>query len=130
MEQQMVDGVNAERVKADLPPYEVDQQIRAMALAHAQDMVVREYFSHITPEGVTLRGRFAKAGLTDATNVGEDIQRNTRPASEAVQFALNWFMNSRPHRANILHPNHNRIGVGIVEGPPGWYTFVLVFAQR
>lgn len=130
MEQQMVNGVNAERAKVGLPPYQVDKEVAAMALAHAQDMVVRDYFSHVTPEGVTLRGRFARAGFTDATNVGEDIQRNTRPAGESVQFALNWFMNSRPHRANILHPDHNRIGVGIVEGPPGMYTFVLVFAQR
>ncbi len=130
MEQQMVAGVNAERVKAGLPPYQEDKEITAMALSHAQDMVVRDYFSHVTPEGITLRGRFAQAGLTDVANVGEDIQRNTRPAAESVQFALNWFMNSRPHRANILHPHHNRIGVGIVEGPPGWYTYVLVFAQR
>jgi uncharacterized protein YkwD len=39
-------------------------------------------------------------------------------------------MNSAPHRHNILHNNHNHIGVGVVEGPPGWFTFVLVFAER
>jgi uncharacterized protein YkwD/nucleoid-associated protein YgaU len=130
MEQQMVAGVNSQREAAGLPPYEVDPDIAQMALDHAQDMVVRGYFGHITPEGVTLRDRFAEAGVGGTANVGEDIQRNTRPASETVQFALNWFMNSRPHRANILHPHHNRIGVGIVEGPPGWYTYVLVFAER
>jgi uncharacterized protein YkwD len=92
-------------------------------------MVVRGYFSHSTPEGIDLRARFENAGLANIINVGEDIQRNTRPAAETVPFALNWFMNSRPHRANILHSQHNRIGVAIVEGPPGWYTFVLVFAQ-
>jgi uncharacterized protein YkwD len=129
IEQQMVAGVNAERTKAGLPPYEVDQEIAEMALAHAQDMVVRGYFGHVTPEGVTLRDRFAKLEI-NAMNVGEDIQRNTRPAQEAVQFALDWFMNSRPHRANILHTHHNRIGIAIVESPSGWYTFVLVFAQR
>lgn len=129
MEQQMVAGVNAEREKAGLPPYQVDDKIVAMALGHAQDMVVRGYFGHVTPEGITLRDRFAKSGI-NAMNMGEDIQRNTRPAQETVQFALDWFMNSRPHRANILHPRHNRIGIGIVESPPGWYTFVLVFAQR
>jgi uncharacterized protein YkwD len=126
----MAAGVNAERAKAGLPFYQVDQEVTAMALTHAQDMVVRGYFGHVTPEGVTLRDRFAEANLTDVVNVGEDIQRNTRPPTETVQFALNWFMNSRPHRANILHSDHNRIGIGIVEGPPGWFTFVLVFAQR
>lgn len=130
MEQQMVAGVNAERTAEGLPAYQVDEKIAEMALVHAQDMVVRGYFGHTTPEGTTLRDRFQESGIGDTANVGEDIQRNTRPAHEAVQFALNWFMNSRPHRANILHSHHNRIGVGIVEGPPGWYTFVLVFAQR
>jgi LysM repeat protein len=130
MEQQMIAGVNAARTEAGLAPYQIDQEIVAMALTHAQDMVIRGYFSHVTPEGISLRDRFVTAGITNTLNVGEDIQRNTRPAQESVQFALNWFMSSRPHRANILHPDHNRIGVGIVEGPPGWYTFVLVFAQR
>jgi LysM repeat protein len=126
---QMVAGVNAEREKAGLPSYRIDQEIAAMALTHAQDMVVRGFFSHVTPEGLTLSDRFADAGI-GAVNMGEDIQRNTKPAQETVAFALNWFMSSRPHRANILHPNHNRIGVGVVEGPPGWYTFVLVFAEK
>jgi uncharacterized protein YkwD len=130
MEQQMVAAVNAQREAAGLPPYQADPDISKMALDHAQDMIVRGYFGHVTPEGNTLRDRFARAGIKDALMVGEDIQRNTRPASEAVQFALDWFMNSRPHRANILHPQHNRIGVGIVEGRPGFYTFVLVFAER
>lgn len=125
----MVAGVNAQREAAGLPPYQVDQEIAALALSHAQDMVVRGYFGHTTPEGNTLQDRFFEAEI-DVANVGEDIQRNTRPANETVEFALNWFMNSRPHRANILHPHHNRIGVGIVEGPPGWYTYVLVFAER
>lgn len=129
MEQQMVAGVNAQREAARLPSYQVDVEVKAMALSHAQDMVVRGYFGHVTPEGNTLQDRFVEAEI-NAANVGEDIQRNTRPANETVEFALNWFMNSRPHRANILHPHHNRIGVGIVEGPPGWYTYVLVFAQR
>lgn len=129
MEQQMVTGVNAQREAAGLLPYQIDEEIAQMALDHAQDMVVRGYFGHVTPEGDTLRDRFAEWEI-NAANMGEDIQRNTRPAGETVQFALNWFMNSRPHRANILHAHHNRIGVGIVEGPPGWYTYVLVFAQR
>jgi uncharacterized protein YkwD len=130
MEQQMIARVNSEREAAGLPAYQVDAEIGRMALAHAQDMVVRGYFGHSNPEGVTLRDRFEEMGVAGAASVGEDIQRNTRPAGETVQFALNWFMNSRPHRANILHSKHNRIGVGIVEGPPGLFTFVLVFAER
>jgi uncharacterized protein YkwD len=39
-------------------------------------------------------------------------------------------MNSAPHRYNLLHEHYTHLGVGVVEGTPGWYTFVLVFAQR
>lgn len=130
LQQQMIEAVNAERQAQGLPPYLADEQLTRIAAAYAQDMVARDFFSHVSPEGQTLRDRFTGQGVTDALRVGENIQRNTRPLTETVQTALTWFMGSRPHRHNILHPNHNRIGVGIVEGPPGWYTFVLDFAQR
>ena len=95
----------------------------------AQDMVKRGYFAHITPEGVDLRGRFEQQGV-EANWIGENIQFNTQPKDRAVAAAVEWLMNSPPHRANMLHERFNRIGVGVAEEPPGWYTFVLVFAER
>ena len=130
LEQQMVELVNETRQAEGLAPYEADSEITAMAETYAHDMVVRDFFSHVTPEGVTLRERFLEQGVNDFDRVGENIQRNTRPRTETVQAALTWFMGSPPHRQNILHSHHNRIGVGIVEGPPGWFTIVLDFAQR
>jgi uncharacterized protein YkwD len=93
-------------------------------------MVVRDYLSHVSPDGEGLRDRLVRFGIGAYANVGENIQKNTQPARKTVETAINWFMNSAPHRANILHPRHNRIGVGIVEGPPGWFTYTLVFAER
>jgi uncharacterized protein YkwD len=90
-------------------------------------MVGRSYFSHVTPEGTTLQDRLAASGLL--TNwTGENIQRNVQPLDQSAAYALNWFMSSRPHRTNILHTDYSRLGVGVAEGPTGWYTFVLVFA--
>lgn len=130
LEQQMIAAVNVRREANGLAPYLPDDQLAAAALAHSQDMVVRDYLSHVSPNGVGLRDRLSNFGIGAYANVGENIQKNTQPASKTVETAINWFMNSRPHRANILHPNHNRIGVGIVEGPPGWFTYTLVFAER
>jgi uncharacterized protein YkwD len=126
----MIAAVNARREANGLAPYLPDDQLAAAALAHSQDMVVRDYLSHVSPNGLGLRDRLADFGIGAYANVGENIQKNTQPASKTVETAINWFMNSRPHRANILHPRHNRIGVGIVEGPPGWFTYTLVFAER
>ena len=122
----MIDAVNGQRRARGLPPYQVDEQLAAIARAHVQDMIARGYFSHTTPEGKTLRDRLREQGI-EVHWAGENIQRNARPASEAVQFAFNWFMESEPHRKNILHSHYTRIGVGVGEGPPGTYTFVLVF---
>jgi LysM repeat protein len=130
LQQKMIALVNAEREAAGLGPYQEDPDLEVLAISHAQDMVKRGYLSHTNPDGATLRDRFAANGIGGFGHVGEDIQRNTKPRGETVETAFNWFMGSPPHRANLLHHYHNRIGVGIVEGPPGWFTFVLVFAER
>jgi uncharacterized protein YkwD len=129
LQQQMLAAINAERAAQGLAPYQVDEQVAAVAIAHAQDMVRRSYLSHVNPEGQSVRDRVV-AGDIIANLVGENIQSNTRPRDQTVSEALNWFMNSGPHRRGLLNPNYNRIGIGIINGPPEWYTFVLVFVER
>lgn len=127
LEQEIFNAVNVQRQAYDMSLYTFAEDLAIVARTHAQDMAARGYFSHVTPKGMTVRDRVEEHGLV-ANWVGENIQRNTRPASEAAQYAVDWFMNSRPHRNNILHPHFDRVGVGVAEGPAGWYTFVLVFA--
>jgi uncharacterized protein YkwD len=125
---EMINAINTERLNNGLRPLEANQQLAAVALAHAEDMVSRNFFDHVTPEGITLRDRLKAQGL-EPYWVGENIQRNTEPFDQTVRAAVEWFMDSQPHRDNILHSNFTHIGTGVVQGPPGWYTFVLVFAQ-
>ncbi len=128
LQQQMLDSTNAERVANGLPTLQADHELAEIALSHGQDMIKRGYFAHVTPEGIDLRTRFAQHGV-GANWVGENIQFNTRPKNETVTSAITWLMNSAPHRANMLHSRFTHLGVGVVEEPTGWYTFVLVFAQ-
>ena len=129
LQQQMINQTNAQRQANGLSPLQGDDELARIALAHAQDMVKRGYFAHITPEGVDLRTRFEQHGV-EANWIGENIQLNTQPIDRTVSEAVEWFMNSPPHRTNMLHERFNHIGVGVAEEPPGWYTFVLVFAER
>jgi uncharacterized protein YkwD len=129
LQTQMLNAVNGQRQAFGLNAYTGDDQLALMALAHAQDMVSRGYFAHISPEGVDLDTRFAQHQI-EATWTGENIQRNIKPIDQTAGEAVRWFMSSAPHRANILHDRFNKIGVGVAEGPTGWYTFVLVFAER
>jgi uncharacterized protein YkwD len=47
---------------------------------------------------------------------------------------LNWWMNSPPHRANILNPNFTEIGLGVSTGSPDGSAFnrywCVVFGRR
>lgn len=129
LEQEMVAAVNAARQTRGLPSLEIDAELTLMAWERAQDMVARSYISHVTPEGETLRDRFRGLGWSTVW-VGENIYLSTQPANQAVSRTMGWFLGDAPHRANILNPNFNRIGIGVAQGPSGWYTFVQVFAQK
>ena len=50
-EQQMFGLVNQERVKAGAKPLTWDTRLVQVGREHSQDMFVRHYFSHISPEG-------------------------------------------------------------------------------
>ena len=126
LEQQMATAVNAARQTQGLPSLTVDAPLTNVARAHGQDMVSRGYFSHVSPEGITLDGRLQEHHLAFEWS-GENIQRNVQAAGATVQYAINWFLSSRPHRHNILHSHYDRLGISVTEGPPGWYTYVLVF---
>lgn len=129
LQQAMFRSINSQRQAHGLASYALDNDLVELAQAHAQDMLSRGYFAHTTPEGVTLDSRFAQKGL-DISWTGENIQRNNKGKENAVSYALTWWMGSYVHRSNILHRQFNRIGVGVIEGPPDWHTFVLVFAER
>lgn len=130
LQQQLAAAVNDERQQHGLAPYLYDEQLESVALAHAQDMVVRDFLAHVTPDGKRLADRLAAGGIEGVKSSGENIQRNARPQRQAATAAVAWFMNSAPHRYNLLHEQYTHLGVAAVEGAPGWYTFVLVFAQR
>jgi uncharacterized protein YkwD len=130
LQKQMIAAVNAERAAAGLPAYRPDEALAAVALEHAQDMVERDFADHINPDGQSPRDRLEASGITGLKRVGENIQLNTWPAELTVRAAVDWFMDSRPHRLNILNPHYTHVGVAAVRGPPGWHTFVIEFAEK
>ena len=129
LEKEMFNAINTERIAHDLPPYQADGQLVVLAQAQAQDMARRGYMSHTTPEGKTYSDRLTEIGLTPQWR-GENIVLSVHPAEEAVQDALAWWLNSTPHRRNILHPEYSHLGVGVAQTSEGWYVFVLNLIKR
>jgi uncharacterized protein YkwD len=55
-------AIGAERAARGLAPVRENAQLTLAAQRHADDMVVRAYFDHVTPGGATLGDRVAVAG--------------------------------------------------------------------
>ena len=109
-EQAMLDLVNREREKAGLGAVDFDINLRDLARAHSKDMFVRGYFSHYTPEGISPFDRMEKAGI-NYTFAGENLA-----LAPSTALAMQGLMNSKGHRENILSPNFNKIGIGVIDG--------------
>lgn len=120
-EKQMLDLVNAERIKAGLKPLQIDMKLVDLARKKSRDMIQNNYFGHTSPVYGTPFEMMKSAGIT-YRYAGENLA-----GAPTVQKAHGGLMNSPGHRANILSPNYNRIGIGVVEGGPYGKMFTQLF---
>jgi uncharacterized YkwD family protein len=124
LERNMLNLVNNERSKNNLPLLKNDPELTRIARIKAQDMVDNNYFSHYSP---TYGSPF---DMMDAFNIeylyaGENIAANS-----SVNQAHNALMNSSGHRKNILSPNFTHIGIGIKPGKTYPYIIVEMFIGK
>lgn len=111
---QMLTLINQERTSIGLQPVEYSNQLSNMAELHSKDMIARNYFSHTNPDGKDIDTRRIELGIS--TFVGENISKNT-----SVENSHNSLMNSPGHKANILNPLWNRLGLGIIKSGNTYY---------
>ena len=107
-EAHMIADVNATRAAAGLPPLVDDPKLCSVARAYAHDMAARRYFGHINQEGKDVGYRLEIAGVA-YQNAGENIA-----FVQSENEAMEGFLNSAGHKANILSNKYKRIGVGII----------------
>ncbi len=110
LEAQMLQLVNQERALAGLAPLAPDPELTEVARQHSADMFERGYFAHVTPDGTTPYDRITAAGITFRT-AGENLA-----LAPTLALAHSGLMNSPGHRANILHSDFGRVGIGILDG--------------
>lgn len=119
-EKEMLDLVNQERVKAGLHPFVLDMRLVQLARLKSQDMYENHYFGHVSPTYGTAYDMEKRAGISARIMGGENIAK-----AATVARAHQLFMSSELHRANILDPRHDAIGIGIVTTPYGVYVTQL-----
>ena len=111
---------NEVRQRNGIPPLTWENCLRDVARAHSADMLVRNYFSHNSPEGRTPFDRIQAGCPFPMSMSGENIWMGSGyPAGNVRQLARlivdNW-MSSPGHRKNLLHPEYTDIGIGVAAG--------------
>src|ERR1700742_2091612 len=115
-EQQVMDLANADRAQQGLSPLKWDPALAQAAAEHAQLMAQQPALSHQYPGEPDLVARTAAAGA-HFRSIAENVA--LAPSPQALE--QEW-MHSAPHRANILNPAMNTVGIGLVKKGGNYYA--------
>lgn len=103
---------NDYRRQYGLPPLRLNPVLSAIAQAHSQDMASNDFFDHRGSNGSTVFDRFLQGGYAYRSG-GENIAAGFSTPKSVV----NAWIKSPGHRANLLTPFFQEMGVGFVHLP-------------
>jgi uncharacterized protein YkwD len=138
LERRVHELINSARREHDLAALTYDERLAKVARGHSQDMATRHFFSHTNPDGLDPTARGKLAGVTcrkqmSANSFREGLGENlyqdnlysrihisgsersydwNSPDDLAANSLRGW-MNSPPHRHNILEKIYSQTGIGI-----------------
>jgi len=109
IEQQLLVLANQSRHQAGAPPLTLDVGLSQAARKHAQAMVDARQLSHQFKGESPLPQRLAAT-----TDLQLDEEAENVALDYDAQHGHEHLMLSSPHRANLLNPAHNVVGLGVV----------------
>jgi hypothetical protein len=109
--------VNGERRDAGLEPLVANEQLHAAARPYSAEMVGGRFFDHVSPSGSTLGSRVGDTGYTPVDELGENITFGTG-VNGTPRGAVQQWIDSPDHRANMLNPRFRDAGIGMAAGVP------------
>ena len=127
--------LNVERARHMLRPLRLNRRLSTAARRHSRAMARRRFFSHNSLGGASFLDRIRGTGYLRGARswtVGENIAYGSGSRSSPRSIGRAW-MNSPPHRANILSSSFRAIGIGIASGTPtggGGATYTTDFGRR
>ena len=142
LELKIHDLTNTERQKLNLSLLSYDAEIRNIARGHSEDMSVRNFFAHETPDGKSPTDRALSANFaldnrswfkklnSTQWQFGENIYQTNlydsvylinnipthyywRDLETIAKKTVDGWMNSKEHRENIVLPLWKKEGIGV-----------------
>lgn len=116
-------AINQQRAQAGLPLLALHPLLNLAAQTHVDDMVANYNYSHTGTDGSNVKQRVQRTGY------GSNWASENWVSVSSPELAIQWWMNSYVHRANILNGNWHEYGIGVGRHPDnGEMIFVAVFA--
>ena len=112
--------MNAMRADAGLPPLQQQEQLAEASVGHSQDMVDNKYFAHDSLDGRDVVARLKAVSYIPKTGqwaIGENLAWGSGTLATPKALVNAW-MNSPPHRENLLATDYREVGMGVVYGTP------------
>ncbi len=118
LESAVVRVLNRTRAAYGLPALHLNRALTLAAQEHSTDQAVHDFLSHDASDGTSFADRMRR--VTSARDVGETIVE--LPGHITAQGVVRAWLDSPPHRAELLSRLYHRVGVGRARN--GAYTFV------
>lgn len=111
---QVVELINQEREKQGVGSVTMNEHLNEYARRKAEDMVIRNYFAHVTPDG-QMPWDIIDRNKYPYFYVGENLARDFT----SVTIAHEALMASPSHKRNILNKKYTDVGIAVVSGTIG-----------
>lgn len=118
-------ATNADRKAHGLKPVVPNAALVKAAQLKANDMMLRGYFAHASPEGW-----HAYHWVNIAKGKQWEIGENLADGFTTIEAQESALMKSPTHRANILEKTYTEIGIGIAHRPDGTIITAVYFGAE
>jgi len=141
LEQKIHAEVNEERTKRGLDSLDWDDELRAVAAYHSENMVKTGYVAHTSPSDETVEDRYERFNIdcTGKFSSGENIAKTlaegrVQMPTEVVNYEYNesriaqgvvaGWLNSPGHKENLLRSAWSAEGIGVAYNEENKTVFV------
>lgn len=111
-------------IKNGLEALSIDDDLQNICRIKAKEMVDKNYFSHSSPEYGSPFEMLKENGIIYKV-AGENIAGNSENSK-----AVDAWMNSKNHKANIINKSYNYTGIAVVNSPKYGKIYVQMFIGR
>lgn len=119
----VVASANQHRTNAGRSALAIDARLTSAAQSHANDMAQRRVVTHTGSDGSNAGQRIKVHGYSWRT-----WAENAAGGQSTAEEAVNAWMNSAGHKANILNGDMGNVGVAAAVGSNGVTYWVMVLA--